>query len=115
MILTSIIFSAVLAAGIVGIAATFWNDIISFLKKGIEKVRQVVKGVVYGCRVFIKKISEGVSEISRHYSKVDEHWQETTITRTVPESEVPPEILKRAEMQKKEVDITDEMELSVQY
>lgn len=115
MILTSIIFGAVLTAGIVGVVAAFWNDIIDFLKKGIDKVRQIVDGIVYGSKVFVKKIYEGIQEISRHYSMVDDRWQETTVTRTVSPNEVPDDILRRAEMQKKEVDITDELELNIQH
>lgn len=112
MILTSIIFGAVLAAGVVGIVATFWNNIIDFLKKAVEKVKQIVVGIVYGCKVFVKKLSEGVREISRHYSKVDGYWQETTVTKTISEREVPPEILERANAQT-ELDITDELELQL--
>lgn len=112
MILTSIILGAVLTAGVVGIVAAFWNNIISFLKKAIDKVKQIVEGIVYGCKVFLQKLKEGVKEISRHYSKVDGHWQETIVTKTIPESEVPPEILARANSTE-ELDITDELELQL--
>jgi len=112
MILTSVILGAVLTAGVIGIVATFWNDIIAFLKNAVEKVKQVVAGVVYGCKVFVKKLSEGVREISRHYSKVDGYWQETTVTKTISEREVPPEILERAKNQE-ELDITNELELQL--
>ena len=53
-----------------------------------------------------------VKEISRHYSRVDQHWEETTITRIVSESEVPPEILERARANE-ELDITDELEMQL--
>ena len=112
MILTALLFAAGVIAG-AGILATFWNDIRNFLKSAVEKVRSIVSGVVYGCKVFIKKLSEGVKEISRHSSKVEQHWEETTVTRTVPESEVPPEILKRAESSN-EVDVTDELEMQLE-
>lgn len=112
MILTSIILGAVLTAGVVGIVATFWNDIISFLQNALYKVKQIVEGIVYGCKVFVKKLSEGVREISRHYSKVNGHWQETTVTKTISEREVPPEILERAKIEE-ELDITDELELQL--
>lgn len=111
MILTSLIWGAAIIAG-VGIVAAFWNDLVNFLKKAISKVRQVVEGIVYGCKVFVKKLREGVKEISRHYSKVDQHWEETTITKTVPESEVPPEILARARANE-ELDITEELEMEL--
>lgn len=111
MILATLLFGTAVIAG-VGIIAAFWNDLVRFLKKAVEKVRQLVAGIVYGCKVFVKKLGEGVREISRHYSKVDQHWEETTITRMVAESEVPPEILARANANR-ELDITDELELEL--
>ena len=111
MILSSLLWGAAIIAG-VGIVAAFWNDLVNFLKKAINKVHQIVEGIVYGCKVFVKKLREGVKEISRHYSKVDQHWEETTITRTVSESEVPPEILARANANV-ELDITDELEMEL--
>lgn len=112
MILTAVLIAATVIAG-VGIVATFWNDFVSFLKSSIEKVKSLVSGIVYGCRVFIRKLSDGVKEISRHYSKVEQHWEETTVTRTIPENEVPPDILKRA-MNDSEMDITDELEMQLE-
>jgi len=109
MILTAIIATVVIA----GIVGTFWQDIVGFLKSTIEKVKQMVAGIVYGCKVFVKKVSDGIKEISRHYSKVDQHWEETTVTRTVPASEVPPEIRKRAEYNE-ELDITDDLEMKLE-
>lgn len=117
MILTSIILGAVTVTGLVGIVATFWNDIIDFLKKGIEKVRQVVKGIIYGSKVFIQKIRGIVRVITRYYSRNDELdcWEETTYTRPVSESEVPPNIREKYERTKEEeVDITNETEEKMQ-
>lgn len=112
MILTGLLLGAVALAGI-GIVAAFWNDLVSFLKKAVNKVKQIVNGIVYGCKVFVRKLSEGVKEISRHYSKVDQHWEETTVTRTINESEVPPEILERAN-RGQDLDITDELEMQLE-
>ena len=112
MILTALLLTVGVIAGI-GIVATFWNDMVDFLKSAIEKVKNLISGVVYGFKVFIKKLAEGVKEISRHYSKVEQHWEETTITRTISENYVPPEILKRAESSN-EVDITDELEMQLE-
>lgn len=95
-----------------GIIAAFWNDIVKFLNKAIEKVKQLVEGTVYGAKVFLQKLSDGIKEISRHYSKVGTVWQETTITRTVSESEVPEEIRNRAKYNQ-ELDITDELEMQL--
>ncbi len=111
MILSTLLWGAAVIAG-VGIVAAFWNDIVSFLKKATKKVSELVSGVVYGCKVFLQKVKEGAKEISRHYSKVDQHWEETTVTRVVSESEVPREILERADAYR-ELDITDELEMQL--
>lgn len=112
MIFTALLLGAGVLVGI-GLVAVFWNDIVSFLKKAVNKVKELVSGVVYGFKVFVKKISEGIKEISRHYSKVGQQWQETTITRNVSESEVPEEIRNKA-MYSEELDITDELEMKLQ-
>ena len=91
--------------------------VIIFFRKLCDGLRVfcdlLFSGIVYGCRVFVKKIHEGVKEISRHYSKVDQHWEETTVTRVVSESEVPSEILERARANE-ELDITDELEMQLE-
>lgn len=112
MIPIAILLGAGIIGGI-GIVSLFWNDLITFLKKAINKVKQLVDGIVYGSKVFIKKFYEGFKEISRHYSKVGETWQETTITKTISADKVPPEILERARYQNYEVDITDELEMQL--
>ena len=108
-----ILIPLLLGAALIGVVAAFWKDLVDFLKTAVQKVQQMVTGVVYGFKVFVKKLYEGVKEISRHYSKVGQHWQETTITRMVSESEVPAEILERARASE-ELDITDELELQLQ-
>lgn len=108
-----ILIPLLLGAAVVGIVAAFWKDLVNFLRKAVQKVQQIISGIVYGCRVFVKKIHEGVKEISRHYSRVDQHWEETTVTRVVSESEVPSEILERARANE-ELDITDELEMQLE-
>ena len=107
-----ILANILLGIAVVGLLGAFWDDLVNFLKKAIEKVRKVVSGIVYGCKVFVQKFREGVKEISRHYSKVDEHWQETVVTKTIEESEVPKDILERAKSGR-EIDITDELEMKL--
>lgn len=113
MLLTGIIMGAIaLTAGT--LLAAYINEVVSWLKRAINKIRTVVSGLVYGCKVFVKKISEGVKEISKHYSKEGTIWTETIASRTISESEVPDEILQKA-TRGKEYDITDmiERELAV--
>ena len=112
MILLNVILGAVITAGAVGIVAAFWNDIVNFLQAAVRKVQAMIDGVLYGCKVFLRKMGEAIKEIARHYSKVDGHWVETTTTRTVPASEVPPDILKKAG-ESQEYDITDELEMEL--
>ena len=112
LIASKLILGAVLV-GAVGIVAAFWKDLVDFLKKAIRKVEQLVDGILYDSKVFLRKLREGAKEISRHYSKVDGHWQETTVTKTVSESQVPPEILERAR-ESEELDITEELEMQLE-
>lgn len=108
-------FALALGAVIIGsgLLATFWKDVLNFLQKAIRKVQQVVSGVLYGSKVLLRKLSDGFKEISKHYSKLDDVWQETIITRTVSAKDVPAEIRKRADY-RVELDITDELEMQLQ-
>lgn len=106
MILMSLILAAVTTAAVVGTVAYFWDEITDWIKRAVEKVKTMVSGVIYGCKVLAQKVSEGFKEISRHYSKNGTQWQETTVTRIIPESEVPDEFLKK--VGDIETDITDE-------
>ncbi len=111
MILTSLIVGVVLAASV----AAFWKDIVNWLNRAIAKVKAIVKGIVFGAKVFVKKLSEGIKEISRHYSKNGTQWEETTVTKTISESEVPKDILEKANAYGGvEAEITDELELQLQ-
>lgn len=109
MLGVGLIVTGIVAAGVF---AAFWNDIKKFLIKAIRKVEQIISGVVYGSKVFLKKLSEGFKEISRHYSQNNGVWEETTVTRTVSASEVPEEFRRRAAYAN-ELDITDEFELAL--
>lgn len=113
MLLVGLILGATIIAGS-GILVGFWNDMVDWLKRAINKVKEVIQHVVFGTKVFVKKIKEAIKEISKHYSK-DEvgRWKETIVTREIPESEVPPEIIAKAAQMNQEVDITEELELQL--
>lgn len=111
MILTTLLLGAGIIAG-VGLLAAFWNEITSWLKRAVEKVKEIVSGIHYGVTVFVKKLREGMKEISKHYSKKGTQWEETTVTRTISESEVPDEIKQKARLNE-EVEITKELELEL--
>lgn len=97
---------------VAGILAAFWDDLLDWLKTAVETVRATVRGIYRGVKVFVQKTGECVKEISKHYSQVGEHWEETVIKRTIPASEVPEDILMKA-YGGQEVDITDELELQL--
>ncbi len=112
MLLSTLLIGAAVIAG-AGLIAAFWSDIRDWMVRALNKVQELVQGVVAGAKILLQKVSEGFKEISRNYSKVGEYWKETTVTRTVPASEVPPEI--RAKVVGYEVtDLTDEMEAQLE-
>lgn len=110
MIFTTLLIAAV-GVTTVGILSYFWDDIKNWLHSVVQKLKRAVKGFVAGVKVFAKKMREAFQEIAKTYHQ-DERgaWHETTVTKTIPASEVPPEILAKAKYMNKEVDITEELE-----
>ncbi|MDU2688968.1 hypothetical protein QJR60_11420 [Paraclostridium sordellii] len=113
MILTSIILGTAFILG-TGLIVAYWNNLLDWVKRAIHKVKEVINQVVYGSKVFIKKMEEAIKEISKHYSQ-DElgRWKETIVSREIPASEVPAEIREKAVYMNQEVDITNELELKL--
>jgi len=110
MILTALLLAAA-AAATAGVIAAFWDDLKNWLSTLVKKVMKVVKAAVVGVKVFAKKIAEGFQEIAKSYQLDDQgKWHKTTVTKTVSESEVPPEILAKAKRMNQEVDISQELE-----
>lgn len=104
------------AAVVVGVVL-FWEEIVNFLKKTMELVKKTVSGILYGTKVLVKKIGEGVKEIYEHYSKSGDRWIKTVYTREVPEYDVPDEILRKAEQAERRneaADITREVEMKLE-
>lgn len=95
-----------------GLLIAFWNDLTEFLKKAAEKVKALVHGVLFGVKVLLKRIENGFQQIARHYSKVDNHWEETIVTKTVSESEVPADIRARVKSDVP-LDLSDELEMAL--
>lgn len=105
------------AIGVGAVLATFWDDIVNWLKKAIVKVQEAIRRAIVGFTVFLKKVNSFIKEISKHYSKNEQgRWEETVVTREVNESEVPAEILAKLEKsnsQSQELDISSEMQLKL--
>ena len=111
--MVGLITGALLAMTAIVTLSKFWKEICNFLNRAMEKVRQIVRGVVMGAKIFVKKILEGVQEISKTYSydQTNRQWEETIATRKVSESDVPPDI--RALVGSSEVDITNKLEMQL--
>jgi hypothetical protein len=113
MLIASLIIGAALLVG-GSLLVSFWNNVIGWLKRAIAKVQQVINKAVYGMKLFIRQLSNGFRETSKHYSKDDNNrWNETVTTREVSANEVPPEIRKMA-AHNKDRDITNELALKLQ-
>lgn len=113
MILTSIILGAALIVG-TSVVIAFWNDVLSWLKRVTEKVKTVVKGVLQGTCIFLKKMKEAAKEISKNYAKVGTKWQETIVEKTISYNEIPEEYRNRIQVDNLEYDYTKELQLQMQ-
>ena len=109
MILTSLIMGAVVVVAATALAV-FWNDIISWLKRTINKVKEIIRGIHCGVNIFIKKVREAVTEISKHYAKNGMVWEETTVIKKLQYSELPDEIKAKLKRDDYEYDQTEELQ-----
>lgn len=110
MISTALIMGAGLIIGI-GIVAIFWNNIISYLKKAIPKIGEVIHNSVVGVQVFLRKTTDGIMQITKAYSQNLEtrKWKETIVKRKLDEEKVPKDKRERLRMDE-EFNITPELE-----
>lgn len=108
MIGTMLLIGAAIVGG--GLIATFWKQIVEWLKRILEKVKTLVQGVVAGFRIFFSKMQGVGKEISKNYAKVGAKWQETIVERSVEISEIPEEYLQRMTTSGTEYEFTEELE-----
>lgn len=112
MIAIAVIFAAV----IIGLA-TFWQNIVNWIKKAANKIKEVLGRAPEGTRTFISRTTEGFKNHSKYYYKdvVTREWEEVVYTKSVDESEVPPEILAKVHREafNKEVSTTEELSLQL--
>lgn len=83
----------------------------SFLQVVVNKLKNIVKGVLVGAQHLLRRTADGLQQISRNFS-VDQNlgkWHATTVTEKIDESEVPPEMLAKANS-KGEVNTTPVLE-----
>ena len=95
---------------VVGLA-TFWDEIKIWLKEVGDWIVEVVKHVLYGTKVLLRKLQEGFAEIARFYHQdARQRWHETTRMREIAASEVPREIRERMATLGIEVEITKDVD-----
>lgn len=108
MIGTLLLVTGVIAG--VGVIATFWKEIVNWLKRILDKVKTMVQGTVEGFKIFFSRMQGMGKEISKSYAKVGTKWQETIVEKTVEISDIPKEYLEKMIMNEKEYDFTEELE-----
>lgn len=88
---------------------------VEWIKKAVVKIKEVLGVVVKGVRTFIMKTRDGLKNKAKYYNenKITKEWEETVYTKSVDESEVPPEILAKLNAQKIGVEVatTEELQL----
>ena len=93
------------------IETVFWKDLMCFIQRAEKNVhRGVADGTIYGYKVFLLRTQEGIKEIVQFYSKYEQNWSKTAVSRVVFEGQIPPQILERLRTQG-ELDITEELEM----
>ena len=108
MIGTLLLLTGVIAGA--GIIATFWKEIVNWLKRILDKIKTMVQGTVEGFKVFFTRMQGMGKEISKNYVKVGTKWQETIVEKTVELSEIPKEYLDKMTISEREYDFTEELE-----
>lgn len=93
----------------------YWKNILQWIKKAANKIKEVLGITVKGTRTFIEKNLDGFKNISKYYSenKLTGEWEETVYTKSVSESEIPPEILEKVQAGAfdTEISTTEELQL----
>ena len=110
MINIKAIFSVVIEA-----LAIFWQNLVGWLRKSIDKIKQVLNRTIIGAEVFLEKVDGMYRESSYHYSKTDEgQWRRDTVVKQklISSADVPADILAKAQYvtEGQRIDISDTLE-----
>jgi hypothetical protein len=109
------IFIGLLFGALALVAASFWKELVEWMRRVVEKVREVTAKAVAGVKIFVRKVSEAIKEIAKNYSQDEQgRWHETIVTRQISESVVPKDILEMVKRTRDEVDVTKELELQLE-
>lgn len=114
MIAITVILGLSVAA--IALLAVYWQNIIEWIKKAVNKIKDVLGVVVEGTRTFIMRTHDGLKNkaIYYHRNKITKEWEEITYQKDVDESEVPPEILAKVNAQELDVEVSTTKELQLE-
>lgn len=105
-----ILLGAALAGGAI-VLAVFWKEIVSWVKRVMDRLPDSVKKNLEGVTAFVEKLKGVVKNIMNYYSydQKTEKWTETVVSREVDPSQIPKNIREQMERRSK-VDISDEFQ-----
>ena len=109
MLLFALFAVATIAVGTV--CVLFWDDILGWIKKAAQKIKEKLKKIVYGTKVLATKIAGKLRKLSKNYVRNGTEWEEYVLTKEVEAEDVPDYI--RALEDGDTVDITKELELKL--
>lgn len=116
MIPVAVIVGATLIVGI-GVAVKFWNKIISFLQRLVEKLKNVVQGVLMGVKVFLRKTKDGIQYVTKTYAqdKETKKWEEGLVKKDIEVKEIPKEEKQKLDQMEmdEDFDISEKLELKM--
>lgn len=106
-----------LSAALITGLLVFWQKIVAWIKKAVNKIKEVLGLTPDGTRTFLSRAVDGFKNKSKYYYKntVTREWEEVVYTKAVDESEVPADILAKARglAVGAEVSTTEELKLAI--
>ena len=113
----AIIIILTLSAALITGLLVFWRNIVEWIKKAVNKIKEVLGLEPAGTRTFISQTAEGLKNKSKYYyvNKVTKEYEEVVYTQSVDESEVPADILAKVKSQpiNNDVSTTEELSLAI--
>ena len=106
-----------LSAALITGLLVFWQKIVAWIKKAVNKIKEVLGLTPDGTRTFITRAVDGFKNKTKYYYKsaVTREWEEVVYTKAVDESEVPADILAKVKgvAVGAEVSTTEELRLAI--
>ncbi|MGQ7890640.1 hypothetical protein [Paenibacillus sp. WC2504] len=109
MILTTLLI-LISAVSVALATVIFWDEIKTWLKSITRKLETLLKAVFIGIQAFIMQTKESYIQMMKVYGQNERgQWHLAEASRTVPESEVPTEILEKVQLMYEKTDINREL------